>query len=151
MDDFGAKAWALCYFHLIHQYRQILYGFSHLLPTSTQRFVGISRVIRDTVDPSWEFISSSIQVTSHRIFIPYSRQAILYHQRDGMSKGQSHHACIGAINKQRHKNQCGALHAFKLQVHTDPYYLLPLLQPSRSLQRQTLPINWIHLSPIDVK
>ena len=147
MDDLGAKTWALCYSHLFYQYRQILYGFSQLPPTSTQRFVVISRVIRNTAEPPWDFISSSIPLTSQRIFIPYSRQAILYHQRDGMSKGQSHHAHIGAINKHRHKNQCSALHAFKLQIHTDPCYLTHPLQPAllpANRDRQ-LPVNWIVL------
>lgn len=32
-----------------------------------------------------------------------------------MSKGQSHRAHTGAINKHRHKNQCRTLHASKCQ------------------------------------
>lgn len=109
-------------------------------PSSKQRrhrFAGISRVIRNTAEPPRDFISSSVPLSSQRTFIPYSRQAILYHQRDGTSKGQSHHAHTGAINKHRHKNQCSALHPFQLHAHTDPRYPTHPLRPTLQIETVT--------------
>lgn len=131
VGDFGAKAWALCNSHVFYPHRKILYGFSTTEFWRGRRLKGHQK----HSGPPWNFISSSITPTEDPI--PYSRQAILYHQRDGTSRGQSHPAHRGAINKHRHKNQCSALGAFDSRssvtpVSDSPFTALPTSETETS-------------------